>query len=103
VTEVPEYLICAADQVKCDNQCVNTLTDNKNCGYCGTTCLAGQFCSQGTCIANCSAGLTSCQAGCFDLQTNPRHCGSCTNSCQAGLICIQGWCNSPTTIMPVPQ
>ncbi len=62
------YPLCAPPQpgqtslVYCAGSCVNPLTSQTFCGasgYCtgtsaGTTCLPGQTCSSGTCLANCT-------------------------------------------------
>lgn len=95
-------IICPADRLKCDNICVDSRTDNNNCGRCGNACPSGQYCLNGNCAKTCSAGQTSCPDGCFDLQNNPDHCGTCTNNCPAGLLCKEGTCRSPLTPQPVP-
>jgi hypothetical protein len=95
-------IICPADRLKCDNVCVDSRTDNKNCGRCGNACPSGQYCLNGNCAKTCSAGQTSCPDGCFNLQTDPNHCGMCTNNCPAGLLCVEGTCRSPVTPQPVP-
>lgn len=35
----------------CDGTCANPLTDEQNCGGCGTTCSATEACVSGTCMA----------------------------------------------------
>ncbi len=41
---------CAAGQTRCGT-CVNTQTDNNNCGGCNRQCATGQFCRGGQCLA----------------------------------------------------
>lgn len=96
-------VICPSDRVRCDNKCVDLQTDSSNCGYCKTTCLAGQSCLNGQCARSCSAGQTSCTDGCFDLQYDAKHCGACLNACPRGLICYRGQCTAPATPMAVPE
>jgi hypothetical protein len=96
-------VVCAADRLKCNNTCIDSQTDNNNCGICDTTCLSDQFCSQGQCMKTCASGETSCIGGCYNLLIHPRHCGSCMNSCAFGLVCVEGICKSPATPMLVPQ
>jgi hypothetical protein len=95
-------VICSSELVKCNVTCANLRTDNRNCGFCGTECAAGQFCLNGLCMKTCSSGQTSCVDGCFDLQTDLDHCGTCLNNCPAGLICFQGQCTAPATPMINP-
>lgn len=96
-------VICPADRVKCNNKCVDLITDSSNCGYCNTTCSSGQYCLNGQCMKSCSASQTSCPDGCFDLQYDAKHCGTCLNACPRGLICYHGQCTAPATPMPVPM
>jgi hypothetical protein len=41
--------MCPAGQTLCGSSCVNTQTDNMNCGACGTACTGGMVCSAGRC------------------------------------------------------
>jgi hypothetical protein len=73
---------------------VNKQTDNHNCGTCGTTCAAGQVCSNGTCTVSCQSGETNCGGTCVNEQTDNSHCGSCSNVCGAGQSCSSGICST---------
>jgi hypothetical protein len=106
---------CAAPGVPCPGgACVDTKTNARHCGTCGTVCPAQQAtasCTNSTCAFTCSAGYldcdkradnaceqvedaTHCGAGCANC--NPRfaaqhRAGACTaHSCVAG-GCLPGW------------
>ncbi|MBL8679311.1 MAG: hypothetical protein JNK05_09110 [Myxococcales bacterium] len=42
---------CPAGQTLCGTSCINTQSDNMNCGACGTVCAGGMVCSAGRCGA----------------------------------------------------
>src|SRR5689334_231600 len=80
----PDALTCtSAGQMMCSGTCVNTQTDNNNCGTCGNSCGSGT-CQSGLC---CPTGQTNCGGQCVDLTTSDTHCGSCTNDCGSGASC----------------
>ena len=68
--------MCAAGKTACSGLCVDTRTDARNCGNCGTLCNSNQFCGNGACAllpANCAGGCPSgffcttgneCKPGC---------------------------------------
>lgn len=60
----------------CNDQCVDPLTDNQNCGYCGHACPPGSTCKDGSC--ECEA---TCTRDCCD--------GEC---CPEGTCCCCGVC-----------
>ena len=92
----------------CDGQCKETLTDESNCGDCGTVCAAGDECCDGECVdlgadpsncgtcgVICSEVNTSCCAGnCVDWNGGPC-CGSFT--CTTGQLCCSGICENVLT------
>jgi hypothetical protein len=43
----------------CGGSCVDTTSDNGNCGGCGQACAAGQTCSNGSCVAQALGCQTS--------------------------------------------
>ncbi len=53
----------------CGAGCVNTLTDNNNCGRCGNQCTGSSTCCNGTCV---------------DVRFSDAHCGGCGNPCDTG-------------------
>jgi hypothetical protein len=93
--------------------CVDTSTNNANCGSCGTNCPFGGTCTNGTC--SCAAGLTQCAltfggwflpfaglGNCTDTQSSNTNCGgcgiACTSShplCQSGSCAVS--CQTPET------
>jgi hypothetical protein len=79
--------------------CVNTLTDDNNCGACGSTgpthvCTNGDHCVNGACTATCPYPANSCNV-CTDTQTDPNHCGSTAcATCPTPADCVSGVCES---------
>src|SRR6185436_11433450 len=92
---------------KCDGGCTDLKTDNANCGKCGTTCVTGATCVQGTC--QCGPNQTKCGATCVDLKTDITNCGKCGTICgnDAGMTmgggmwgCVGGAC---VIMCPAPK
>ncbi len=52
-----QAVVATASEV-CNNQCVDTNTDNNNCGTCGNVCQSGSTCNDGQCN-----GKVSCNPG----------------------------------------
>jgi hypothetical protein len=87
----------------CSTQCVNLMTDVKNCGVCGHSCASlanvkttatspAVQCVSGACVlqpAACVSGYGHCSSkpddGCETDLTRQQTCGSCTNACVAPL------------------
>src|SRR6266540_3735791 len=74
----------------CGQSCVNTATDNNNCGMCGNLCGIGQSCQASQCV--CQTGLILCNGLC--VQSDANHCGTCTMTCSAGQVCSNNACTS---------
>jgi glucosylceramidase len=74
----------------CGQSCVNTATDNNNCGTCGNLCGIGQSCQASQCV--CQTGLILCNGLC--VQSDANHCGTCTMTCSAGQVCSNNACTS---------
>jgi hypothetical protein len=92
---------CPTGQTKCGTECVNLLTDSRNCGRCGTACPTvangAAVCIQGLCGFNCSPGWANCDQnrsnGCeTNVTTDPRNCGRCGTVCPSGATCRNGIC-----------
>ena len=88
----PDSRQCGPGSTLCSDRCVDTSSDNKNCGACGTTCAAGQVCSGGACALSCQSGLTDCSGKCVDLLADINNCGKCATPCAAGQVCSSGKC-----------
>lgn len=102
----------------CNGACVYTYNDAQNCGACGRTCAADEYCAGGSCAprpceATCSGGLCCgsqcCNAGqiCCDpagpvgngpVCTTPTEGGSCPAGCAP--LCV---CASPDTLIATPS
>jgi hypothetical protein len=108
--------VCPQGQTLCNSACVNTQTDDSNCGMCGHACPSGQTCSAGVCGCNpgvtCLPGVTKCCGSqcipasyvCCDQSTGffcAFQCCPC-NSLPTGFICGNdpsqgGICPPPST------
>jgi hypothetical protein len=89
-----EASICLPPLLLCGNNCVDVLTDPKNCGLCGSACLCpgdGGVCANGMCACECGPGYAVCNGSCVDLHTDPDNCGQCGNACPSG-CCAGGFC-----------
>ena len=108
----------------CSGSFVEPLTNQNNCGSCGTTCFAGQLCVGGSCqgtpawcgdgICNngiedcascpqdcgecmsCGAGTTACENKCVPLASDFFNCGGCGIACAQGQSCFNGQCTAIT-------
>ncbi len=77
---------------ECSGDCVDTRYDPANCGGCGITCAAGEFCNEGTCGGGCGLGTVACGDRCVDVSVDPAHCGECDSACPTGQVCAAGSC-----------
>jgi hypothetical protein len=48
-TESHSFASCTSGLTMCGEQCVNTLSDARNCGRCDYACPSGYYCSSGVC------------------------------------------------------
>ncbi len=92
VLDLPDALVCSGGATVCSGACVDTRSDARNCGGCGLSCAADEYCD-GASKCVCRPGLTSCGGqGCVDLATDPRNCGGCGIACLAGEACDGSAC-----------
>src|SRR5215211_7705097 len=88
---------CSREEILCNGQCVNTVTDPNNCGACGNTCSGAKVCQGGHCdCPNCDYPLVpnpetcecECAISCNPPQVpNPDTCVcECAVSCNPPLI-----------------
>jgi hypothetical protein len=89
---------CPAGETDCGGYCVNTNIDSLDCGGCGLSCAAGDYCSGGLCVVgSCTSDLSACIADsdccsgvCVD--TNETGCALDSDCCFPGDICSGGVC-----------
>ncbi|MDB4931393.1 MAG: Tryptophan synthase alpha chain [Myxococcaceae bacterium] len=91
--DVPINPCMASSGTLCGGTCVDTLTDARNCGACGTNCAtlphstAGARCSVGLCQLDgvCAPGFADCDSepanGCEAPLNTTTDCGFCRRSC----------------------
>lgn len=74
-------IVCPMGKTECTGACVDTKTDNDNCGMCATPCTAmTEQCVEGQC---CKVGETVCSGTCTNTNTDPLNCGGCGKPCPA--------------------
>ncbi|MBX3202389.1 MAG: PQQ-binding-like beta-propeller repeat protein [Labilithrix sp.] len=83
---------CSPGLLACVNECVDPVTDPRNCGACGARCPAAHVCASGTCEVSCPAGTADCDGACVIVAHHPKHCGSCEVSCGVEESCVDGEC-----------
>ena len=102
-THDPEVPVCPAPALlTCADACRDPLVDRDNCGACGVSCAAGDFCVEGSCKDECGGRApNACDGLCVDLRQHPDHCGSCDTACAAVQFCVNGSCEgSCGTLLP---
>ncbi len=89
---------CNLGFTECNGSCVNTQSDDLNCGGCGSVCPGTSVCSGGQCVVPvvCGAGLTLCGGYCVDTLSDPYDCGGCGITCAATDYCSNGTCVTGT-------
>ncbi len=76
---------CAVGETCCPDGCVDTDTDESNCGACDNACAVGETC---------------CDGVCKDLSADPDNCGTCGFTCEEGdddesdQVCCEGLCQA---------
>jgi hypothetical protein len=78
-------LVCPVGEVDCSGRCVSLLSDEANCGACGSACGPLEACSGGACT--CARGVAECGGACTDLARDPDNCGACGATCDAAAFC----------------
>ncbi|GER51987.1 stigma-specific Stig1 family protein [Striga asiatica] len=72
------FLFGSGNGTCCNNRCVETGSDARNCGACGKKCVFGQVCCKGECV---------------NPYKDSRHCGFCNNMCKIHGTCVYGLCD----------
>ncbi len=87
--------------------CVNTQTDEDNCGSIGNACADGEMCTAGMCGcggtgAACSTGESCCGGACIPTVTDAANCGGCGVTCGAGETCAASACSCGGDVCAAP-
>jgi hypothetical protein len=95
---VPDGGLCSG--VLCGSFCVDTRSDPRNCGGCGSACPATEVCSNSACrpANRCATGLVNCNGSCVNTQTDLANCGGCGVACTGGASCRGGACTCPLQV-----
>jgi hypothetical protein len=79
-------LVCGDDEIQCGGECIDSNTDEENCGACNIPCSPGVLCVEGDCLVIedilCSDDCTAegCEGELCDV---------------GGQICTAGFCSCP--------
>lgn len=107
----------------CGTQCVDTLSDEANCNFCGTTCALGELCNAGVCEPAlpelgeecingvcgqglCSAGICcdrNCQAPCETCATGTCQILASRPQCACAPVLADADCTAPPLVAPPPD
>jgi stigma-specific protein Stig1 len=82
--------VCPSGQTECGGACVDTSSDEANCGSCGHACASGETCESGVCTTpGPTCGDGQCDSG--ETPANcSQDCGACGNGvCDPGEMCPQ--------------
>ena len=108
---------CDTDYHRCGSECVDLLSDDRNCSACAHACEPNQICQGGTCVLNsCATGQHPCTGSCVS-NLDPATCGSrcaacpvptngnatcdgttCGIACTSGYHVCNGACASNTSV-----
>jgi hypothetical protein len=94
-------ITCTGLTTLCSGTCVDTKSDNNNCGTCGTKCAAGSLCTVvagvASCALQCTAPTKNCGGTCTDTATSKANCGACGTACAGAQQCCASGCVDFTT------
>ncbi len=81
----------------CNDLCVDTTSDSKNCSACGYVCAVGSSCKASQCRIDCPSHWGDCDGkadnGCeTNLLTSDANCSACNNPCGEYAHCDAGAC-----------
>jgi hypothetical protein len=90
---------CGSHEECCNDVCVDTRFDPKNCLTCGHGC-PGTTCNDSACTNTCAQGFVDCNHNVVDgcevnPASDPSNCGNCGIACGFQLDCVKGYCVCP--------
>jgi hypothetical protein len=121
-----ERCVCPAPKKVCGGRCVDTRTDERNCGHCGHRCGTGETCVAGTCTnppqqqqsqpggteqppATDQPPAPTCNDGVkngneTDVDCGGPSCPKCANgkACAVATDCASGVCTGGVCVAPPP-
>lgn len=86
-------VICPGPQTLCNGRCVDLQADHDDCGACGKTCSATEYCLAAAC-APCPVNYAACASEntCINYQIDNFNCGGCGKACAQNATCVSGNC-----------
>ncbi len=82
-----DVLVCSGALTRCGAACVDTATDERNCGLCGRVCATSQA---------CAAGVCRCVPSCAGRVCGDDGCGGSCGACVSPHVCTEaGACVCP--------
>jgi hypothetical protein len=97
--------VCPKPHKACDGRCVNTKTDERNCGHCGHRCASDETCVAGTCTPpspTCADGVRNGNE--TDIDCGGPSCPKCADGkgCATATDCVSGVCTAGVCVAPPP-
>jgi hypothetical protein len=85
---------CTGGTTNCGGACVNTTTDEANCGSCGNACPGTQVCQAGACFprSTCPANIRSLCDSAIGIPcsaANPLIACYCARSAEGNVVCVR--------------
>jgi len=94
----PPACSTASQTILCNGSLADIMSDEANCGACGTVCRDGQ-CIGGSCrtsgpemTTSCPRFEIQCDGVCKNIMFDEKNCGACGNICGSGTGCCSGTC-----------
>ncbi len=88
----PTGVVCKPGTSPCGTGCIDSTSDRRNCGACGSACGAEKDCNASVCA--CRPGTVTCEGNCVVTDYDVKNCGQCGVQCATGQVCEVGRCQA---------